>query len=56
MRFLGGGASMTSYRRALTRMVVAVGLLLSTSGFRDTQTAEAAGALAVGNCGAYGLA
>jgi len=47
---------MTGFRRALTRMVVAAGLLLSIIGFQDTRTAQAAGALAVGNCGAYGLA
>jgi hypothetical protein len=47
---------MTGFRRASTRMVVAAGLLLSTIGFLDTQTARAAGAHAVGNCGAYGVA
>jgi hypothetical protein len=47
---------MTSFRPALTR--VAASLLItvcSMSGFLDTETARAAGALAIGACGAYGL-
>jgi hypothetical protein len=44
---------MTSIRRALTRIGVASGLVLMiSSGF---ESAQAAGALAVGSCGAYGL-
>jgi hypothetical protein len=45
---------MAGWRRALARIGVASSLLLMTSsGF---ELAQAAGALAVGNCGAYGLA
>ena len=44
---------MTSIRRALTRIFVASGLVLMTSSGFDL--AQAAGALAVGSCGAYGL-
>jgi hypothetical protein len=44
---------MTSFRPALTRICIASGLFLMTSsGF---ELAQAAGALAVGSCGAYGL-
>jgi Domain of unknown function (DUF4189) len=47
---------MSGFRRASTRVVVAAGLLLSSIAFHDTQPARAAGALAVGTCGAYGVA
>ncbi len=51
---------MTGFRRALTRRVVAASLLItcsSTSFFTvGAETARAAGALAIGSCGAYGLA
>jgi hypothetical protein len=50
---------MTSFRPALTRMLVAAGFLLSScliSGSFGTDMARAAGALAIGTCGAYGLA
>ena len=42
---------MTSFGRALTRIVVAAGLLIT-----GAVAVEAAGALAVGTCGAYGFA
>ena len=50
---------MISFRPALTRAVVAAGLMFTgclIAGSFDAQTARAAGALAVGPCGAYGLA
>jgi hypothetical protein len=50
---------MNSFRRALTRTVVAASLLLTsyaTTSFIGTEMARAAGALAIGTCGAYGLA
>jgi hypothetical protein len=50
---------MTSFRQALTRAVLAAGLLITGSsliGFLGTDLARAAGALAIGNCGAYGVA
>jgi hypothetical protein len=54
---------MASFRRAPTRTLVAAGLLIICStaivltiSFLASQTARAAGALAIGNCGAYGLA
>jgi Domain of unknown function (DUF4189) len=50
---------MNRFRRALTRTVVAASLLLTsyaTMSFLGTETARAAGALAIGTCGAYGLA
>src|ERR1700704_6084686 len=49
---------MTSFRPALTRMVAAACLLITgcfLTGSLGTETARAAGALAIGNCGAYGL-
>jgi hypothetical protein len=50
---------MTSIRPALTRMVAAASLVISScfiTGSLGTETARAAGALAIGSCGAYGLA
>src|SRR5207302_2043674 len=47
----GGGASMTSFGQILARVVVA-GSLVATGAV----AVEAAGALAVGSCGAYGFA
>jgi hypothetical protein len=54
---------MSGFRRASTRMLVAASLLIIcsitavlTSSVLGTQTARAAGALAIGTCGAYGLA
>jgi hypothetical protein len=48
---------MTSIRPALARTSVAANLLLAgcLMGLLGTETARAAGALAIGNCGAYGL-
>jgi hypothetical protein len=50
---------MTSIRPALTRMVAAASLVISScfiTGSLGTEMARAAGALAIGSCGAYGLA
>ena len=50
---------MTSFRPALTRMVAAASLLITCcfiTGSLGTETARAAGALAIGTCGAYGVA
>jgi hypothetical protein len=47
---------MTGFRRALTRMVVAASLLITSFFILSAETVRAAGALAIGNCGAYGLA
>jgi hypothetical protein len=56
---------MTGFRRVFTRTLVAVSLLITgcalfssslITGSLGTGTARAAGALAIGNCGAYGLA
>jgi Domain of unknown function (DUF4189) len=55
---------MTSFRQALTLRVVAASLLIIScaitsfpiTGFLGTEVAQAAGALAIGTCGAYGLA
>ncbi len=44
---------MTISRPALARICAAASLLLTT--FSNVDTSTAAGALAVGNCGAYGL-
>jgi uncharacterized protein with beta-barrel porin domain len=46
---------MTSFRRALTRAIVAAGLI-SSCALTGNGLALAAGALAIGNCGAYGVA
>jgi hypothetical protein len=50
---------MTRYRPGLTRVVVAAGLLITSCSITNllgTETVRAAGALAIGTCGAYGLA
>jgi hypothetical protein len=50
---------MTSIRPALTHMVAAASLVISScfiTGSLGAETARAAGALAIGSCGAYGLA
>jgi hypothetical protein len=50
---------MTSFRQALTRVVIAASLVITgcaITGISGTETARAAGALAIGTCGAYGLA
>jgi hypothetical protein len=49
---------MASFRPTLTRMLAAASLLISScfiTGSLGTEMARAAGALAIGNCGAYGL-
>jgi hypothetical protein len=48
---------MTSFRPALTRAGVAASLLITScsTNFLGAATARAAGALAIGVCGAYGL-
>jgi Domain of unknown function (DUF4189) len=50
-RFLGGGAFMTCFGRALTGVIAAASLLIGA-----TAVGKAAGALAIGACGAYGFA
>jgi Domain of unknown function (DUF4189) len=50
---------MNSFRPASTRMMVAASLFLTScaaTSFLGTEMARAAGALAIGTCGAYGLA
>ena len=50
---------MNSFRSASTRMMVAASLFFTscaTTSFLGTEMARAAGALAIGTCGAYGLA
>jgi Domain of unknown function (DUF4189) len=47
---------MTSVRPTMTRMVVAASLLVTSCIIPTFETAQAAGALAIGACGAYGLA
>src|ERR1700731_3108781 len=62
--FLGGGAYMTSFRQALTRVIATASLVftgcsittLLIASLLGAETAHAAGALAIGTCGAYGLA
>jgi hypothetical protein len=46
---------MTNFRRGLTRAIVAAGLI-SSCALTSNGPALAAGALAIGSCGAYGVA